>query len=229
MVRDPLKSVITPIDEIPFKAWPVFESVNAEGAPVFADLNGDGVVVADPGSALAEDADFEVLGNGFPDLELGWTNQLSFGDWSVNAFFRGAFGHSLVNTFRAFYEPRIATQSSYNFVNTDKAVEGLTQARYSSLYVERADFFKLDNLTISKRFNVENSGIKGLQVSLILQNPFVITNYSGIDPEPNLVDSGAADNGGNINGTPDVLAPGIERRNNYFQSRSFILGVNLNF
>ena len=61
-------------------------------------------------NVMKEDVDFAVLGNGTPDLELGWTNQLTFGSWSVNAFFRGAFGHSLVNTFRAFYEPRISTQ-----------------------------------------------------------------------------------------------------------------------
>ena len=50
------------------------------------------------------DVDFTELGNGIPDLELGWTNQVTFGEWSINAFFRGAFGHSLVNTFRAFYD-----------------------------------------------------------------------------------------------------------------------------
>ncbi len=196
---------------------PVFTGVE-EGNPVFADVNGDGQLITAQDRALDPDVDFEVLGNGLPDLELGWTNQVTIGDWSINAFFRGAFGHSLVNTFRAFYEPRLSTQSSYNFVNTDKAVDGLTTARFSSLYVEKADFFKLDNLTISRRIALENSAFTGMNVSLIFQNPFVITNYTGIDPEPNLVDQGS-----------DVLSPGIERRNNYFSSRSFILGVNLNF
>ena len=34
-----------------------------------------------------------VLGNGIPDLELGWSNNITIGDWNINAFFRGAFGH----------------------------------------------------------------------------------------------------------------------------------------
>ena len=127
-----------------------------------------------------------------------------FGEWTVNAFFRGAFGHSLVNTFRAFYEPRISTQSSYNYVTTDLAPEGLTSARFSSLYVEKADFFKLDNLTVTRNIDTSSlAGIDGLQISLNAQNPFVITNYTGLDPEPALVDIGEDGNGA------DVLSPGF--------------------
>ncbi len=207
---------------------PVFAGVE-EGNPVFEDVNGDGMIVAGQDNALDPDVDFAVLGNGVPDLELGWTNQVSFGDWSVNAFFRGAFGHSLVNTFRAFYEPRLSTQSSYNYINTDLAVDGLTTARFSSLYVEKADFFKLDNLTISKRFKFNNSAIDGMSLSFIVQNAFVITKYTGSDPEPSFTDRGAEGNGDINVGPSDPLAPGIDRRNNYFSARSFALGLNVNF
>jgi iron complex outermembrane receptor protein len=210
---------------------PVFEGVGEDGSPILQDLNGDGQVIGDQGNALNPEADFTTLGNGIPDLEFGWTNQLSFGDWSVNAFFRGALGHSLVNTFRAFYEPRISSQTSYNFVNTELAEPGLTSAQFSSLYVEEADFFKLDNLTISRRFNFEKgSAVRGLTVSLTGQNLFVLTNYTGTDPEPSLVDYGSSDNGGEVDfSNPDVLSPGIDRRYSYFASRTFTLGVNLNF
>jgi len=209
---------------------PVFEGVADDGSPVFQDINNDGQLIVNQDNILDEDADFAILGNGTPDLELGWTNMIQIGDWSVNAFFRGAFGHSLVNTFRAFYEPRVSTQSSYNFVTTDKAVDGLTSARFSSLYVEKADFFKLDNLTISRRFNINSNSIQSIGLSLIFENPIVITGYSGIDPEPSLVDFGPTDNGGRVDlSSPDVLSPGIDRRNNYFSSRAISLGVNVNF
>ena len=212
---------------------PVFDSVGEDGAPIFKDLNGDGMVVAGGDNALDENADFEVLGNGIPDFELGWSNQLTIGQWNVNAFFRGAFGHSLVNTFRAFYEPQVSTQSSYNYVNTELAVDGLTAARYSSLYVEKADFFKLDNLTVGRRINfgdgVFNSGV----VSLTARNLFTITGYTGSNPEPNFLDGGAEDNGNRLTDADsafnDPLAPGIDRRNNYFNSRSVTLGIQLNF
>lgn len=206
---------------------PVYTGVDAVGNPIFADVNGDGMLQLGQDRSLDPDVDFEILGNGIPDLELGWTNQVSVGDWSVNAFFRGAFGHSLVNTFRVFYEPRLSGQSSYNFVNTTLAIPELRTARFSSLYVEKADFFKLDNLTISKRFAIKNDYFQAAQVSFMITNAFVISKYTGTNPEPNLVDTGLENMVGTTNF--DGLAPGIDRRNNYFAARTFVLGVNLKF
>ena len=198
---------------------PVFSGdVDSAGTPILVDVNGDGNLVTDQGNALADDADFRVLGNGLPDFELGWTNQLNFGKWDVNAFFRGAFGHSLVNTFRAFYEPRIGSQSSYNFMDTDLARDDIKTAQFSSYYVEKAGFFRLDNLSVGYTFDMNNDYIKGMRVSLSGQNLFTITDYTGTDPEPSLADFGS-----------NVLAPGIDRRNNYFSSTTITLGVSINF
>ena len=209
---------------------PVFTGeVDANGSQILADINGDGVLVTDQGNALDDDADFKVLGKGLPDFEIGWTNQITFGNWDVNAFFRGAFGHSLVNTFRAFYEPIIGSQSSYNFINTELARPDITSAQFSSYYVEKADFFKLDNLSVGYNFDINNSYIQNIRLSLSGQNIFTITNYTGSDPEPALQDFGAASNADFVSATPDVLAPGIDRRNNYFSSTTITLGININF
>ncbi len=206
---------------------PVFAGVEGNGAPRFEDLNGDGQVISNPGAALDPNGDFKQLGSGIPTMELGWTNQLTYKQWDLNAFFRGAFGHSLVNNFRAFYEPiDPGAINSYNRITTDKAVSGLTSAQYSSLYVEKADFFKLDNITLG--YNIKPSKhLKSMRVYFNVQNAFVITNYTGIDPEPVLQDFGSADNGGFTGITPDVLSPGIDRRNSYFTSRTFTFGVNI--
>jgi iron complex outermembrane receptor protein len=201
------------------------------GTPIMKDLNGDGAVISDQGNALADDGDFQALGNGIPDFELGWTNQFSYKNWDVNAFFRGAFGHSLVNTFRAFYEPiDPGAINSYNRIKSDKSVDGLTVSQFSSLYVEKADFVKLDNFTVGYTFDVnESSSLRNLRAYLSIQNAFTITNYSGIDPEPVLQDFGTVDNGGRPSSTPDVLSPGIDRRYNYFTARTFTLGVQIGF
>ncbi|SMC44740.1 SusC/RagA family TonB-linked outer membrane protein [Cellulophaga tyrosinoxydans] len=209
---------------------PVFSGeVDANGSPILVDVNGDGTLITDQGSALNEDADFAVLGKGLPDFELGWTNQITVGNWDINAFFRGAFGHSLVNTFRAFYEPRIGSQSSYNFVNTDLARDDIKTAQFSSYYVEKADFLRLDNLSVGYNFDINNNYIKNIRVSLAGQNLFTLTSYTGTDPEPALQDFGPVDNGAARGLTPNVLAPGIERRYNYFTATTFTLGLNVNF
>ena len=205
---------------------PVFSGEVVDGEPQFVDVNGDGTLVTGQDQALNEDADFAVLGNGIPDFELGWTNQIEFGNWNINAFFRGAFGHSLVNTFRAFYEPRVSSQGSYNFVNTELADPSITAARFSSLYVEKADFFKLDNLSVAYTFDVgESKYINGIRLSASVQNAFVLTNYTGSDPEPALGDNLTDGDPNN----DDPLAMGIDRRTNYFSARTFTLGLNINF
>jgi TonB-dependent starch-binding outer membrane protein SusC len=200
------------------------------GAVVFADLNGDGVVKANDQTFLDPTADYKKLGSGIPSVELGFTNKLTYKNWDFNAFFRAAFGHSLSNNFRAFYEPiDKGAINSYNRISTSKAVAGLTESKFSSLYVEKADFLKLDNLSIG--YNVKlspTSTVKNIRFYGAGQNIFVLTSYSGIDPEPVLSDQGAADNGGFLPG-PDPLSPGIDRRNAYFTSRTFTFGVSLGF
>lgn len=199
---------------------PLWDGTVTDGAPNFVDINGDGVLKTNFGDQLSEDGDFALVGKGTPDLELGWTNQLTFGDWSVNAFFRGAFGHSLVNTFRAFYEPRVGSQKSYNYVNTELADNQITKATLNSLYIEKADFFKLDNLTVARNLNLKGNVFDSATLSLNVQNAFVLTKYTGSDPEPALADM--MDNN-------NVLAPGMDRRNSYYSARTFTVGLNINF
>ncbi len=213
---------------------PVYSgTVDANGSPVMVDLNGDGTVnAASQGIGLNDGADFQVLGKGIPDFEIGWTNQVSYGNWELNAFFRGAFGHSLVNSFRAFYEPRIASQTSYNLINSKYADDKITTAQFSSLYVEKADFFRLDNLSLSYDFDVAGlKHFKSIKASLNAQNLFTITDYTGVDPEPALQDRGSVGNGDFLDPVDQasVLTPGIDRRYNYFTARTFTLGLNVKF
>jgi iron complex outermembrane receptor protein len=218
------------LDEEIGQIWgPVFAGVEDNGAPRFADLNGDGVVTSAQAEALNDVGDFKKLGNGLPTVELGWSNSLTYKHWDFNVFFRGAFGHSLVNNYRAFYEPiDPGAINSYNRVKTDKAVAGLTSAQFSSLYVEKANFVKLDNISIGYNFPMTGA-IKNLRLYATGQNVFQITNYTGIDPEPVLADPGPSDNGGFLPANPNVLAPGIDRRNNYFTARTFTFGLNIGF
>ena len=192
---------------------PVWDGTVTNGSQNFRDLNGDGQLVVGQNNALDDNVDFAVLGNGIPDFEIGWSNQITIGEYTINAFFRGAFGHSLVNTFRAFYEPRVGSQKSYNYINTELANNDIKNANFSSLYVEEADFFKLDNLTISRPVT------GNIMLSLNVRNAFVITDYTGSDPEPALFDL--------LDG--NLLAPGIDRRNSWYSSRSFTLGLNVKF
>ena len=231
--------LVAPGQEIGQIYGPVWDGTITDGSQNFLDLNGDGVMQTDQlyDNAIDADGDGNIdgdltkLGNGIPDFELGWSHSISYKNWDVNAFFRGAFGHSMVNNFRVFYEPRVGSQGSYNFVNTELADPAITNAKFSSLYVEKADFVKLDNLSVGYTFDIAESNkyFKNVRLSLSGQNLFTITNYSGADPEPALQDRGSVDNGGFLGSNADPLTPGIDRRYNYFSARTITEGLNINF
>ena len=213
----------------------VWDGTVTNGSQNFVDINGDGITGGEQTNQVignyGPDGDLAVVGKGIPDFELGWTNQVKYKNWDFNMFWRGAFGHSLVNTFRAFYEPRVGSQGSYNFINTELAVPEITNAKFSSLYVEKADFFRLDNLSVGYTFDIseDNKYINDVRLSLSGQNLWTITNYTGADPEPALTDRGAVDNQSRPSFNPDPLTPGIDRRYNYFSSTTITFGVNINF
>ena len=121
---------------------PVFDGINDDGTPAFEDLDGDG-------SYCQCDDDKEVVGKGLPDFTIGWNNSLNYGGWDLNLFFRGAFGHDLLNTYRGFYENyESTTVGNYNIVKGDGLDERLTKAEVNSSHVEEASFFLLDNATL---------------------------------------------------------------------------------
>jgi iron complex outermembrane receptor protein len=191
-----------------------FLGYDASGKYLFDDGTGKGVT-ADKNPPR------DIIGNGLPDFEWGWTNTFRYGKFDLNFFLRGSVGHQLINTFRAFYEnPAVAT--SYNVINTKYFNPGLKDAQiYSSLHVEKASFAKLDNATIGYTAVMPKSGVlsnfRNLRIYLTGQNLFVITDYTGVDPEVRYTD-----------GT-NVLAPGIDRRETWVFTRQFTFGLNLGF
>jgi TonB-linked SusC/RagA family outer membrane protein len=190
--------------------------VDENGKYLFDDGTGKGVT-ADKNPVRT------VIGNGLPKFEFGWTNTFHYKAFDLNFFLRGSIGHQLINTFRAFYEnPNIA--SSYNVVNTKYFNPKLNDAQiYSSYDVEKASFVKLDNATLGYNINVpKSSGFRSLRVFLTGQNLFTITNYTGVDPEVRYQDQVGTN-------PPNVLAPGIDRRETWVYTRSFTLGVNVGF
>jgi iron complex outermembrane receptor protein len=194
------------------------------GQFTYVDRNGDGNI---------NQADYYEAGNGLPNFSLGFNNTFRFGQWDANVFFRGDFGHDLFNMYRNFYEPvqNVTARPIENLVQTEYFLENVGGGlAHSDYYIEDASFLALDNATIGYTFDMgEGSAFNNIRVYLTGQNLFYITNYTGVDPNVRYADPGPTDNGGRINLNPDPLVIGIDRRNNYFRTRSFTFGVNVGF
>ncbi len=153
------------------------------------------------------------LGTAYPFLNIGWSNTLRYGNWSLSATLRAAIGGKVYNTYRACYE-NVTRIGLRNIINTWLDNTNFTgNPIHSSKYVEDATYLKLDNVSVSYDFAFNNPYIKGARVYLSGQNLLCITGYKGVDPEVSL--SG--------------LSPGIEGTSYYPRTRTFTLGVNLNF
>jgi TonB-linked SusC/RagA family outer membrane protein len=188
----------------------VYRGIDKNGKFLFDDGKGNAV--------LSGQTTYKtVIGHGLPKFELGWSNTFAYGAFDLNVFLRGSFGHDLINTQRAFYEnPAVA--SSYNVVNTKYFDPTLKDAQlFSSLYVEKGDFVKLDNATVGYNIPIKSNSFRNVRAFLTGRNLFVITGYTGADPEVRYSDNG------------NILAPGIDRRGTWVLTRSFTLGVNVGF
>jgi iron complex outermembrane receptor protein len=163
-----------------------------------------------------------VIGNGMPTMTVGFNNSFVFGNWDLNVFLRGAFGHEMLNSYRGFYEnTEVTTVGNYNIVKTKYYDPTITKAVYNSSHIEKADYVRLDNASLGYNVKLNGGAVNRLRFYVSGQNLFTITGYTGIDPEVRFADAEPE---------PDnALAPGIERRSTYFTTRIFTFGVNLGF
>ncbi|MEB2781512.1 SusC/RagA family TonB-linked outer membrane protein [Algoriphagus sp. C2-6-M1] len=201
---------------------PVFDGINDDGSPRMKVINGTALDENDNPIYCNCNDDRTQLGTAYPTLNFGFNNNFNYKNWDLNFFFRGAIGHYLINSYRGFYENTEGTTvQNYNIVNTKYYDPSITKAEYNSSHVEKADFVVLDNATLGYNFNVSpGKAIGRIRTFISVQNPFMITGYTGVDPEVRYGDSEAGN---------DPLAPGIERRATYFTTMITTFGLNLTF
>jgi TonB-dependent starch-binding outer membrane protein SusC len=157
-------------------------------------------------------ADYVYAGSPQPKLLVGWANTLKYKDFDLNIFFRGVFGNKIFNATRAdLFRPADAQRTNM-LVDAGNESPGNTNVfKYSTRFIESGTYVRLDNATLG--YNIKKIGnyIQRIRIYASVNNAFVITKYSGIDPEIN--------QGG--------LAPGIDANNFYPKTRTVLLGVNV--
>ncbi|GAA4433761.1 TonB-dependent receptor [Ravibacter arvi] len=157
------------------------------------------------------------VGSPNPKYLLGISTDLTYKKLTANINMNGTFGHYLFNNSYATVLG-INNLPSRNmakvFFNKETKESLSNSAAPSTRYLEKGDYLKMGNATVSYNFGGIGKTLKGLNVSLTAQNLFVITKYNGFDPEVN-TDGGA-------DGIPSL---GIEYLP-YPSARTFLLGVN---
>jgi TonB-dependent starch-binding outer membrane protein SusC len=182
---------------------PVFLGVE-NGVDVFKNQNPAGQV---------NESQWEDIGNANPFAIVGWSNDFTYKNWSLNVNFRAGLGGKVLNMYRLYYESW-SRMGLTNIVHSQYENPEFTgDIVYSSKYVEDATFLKLDNVTLNYNFNLDSKYISRLTLFGSAQNVFWITGYKGIDPEV----------------SRSGLEPGLDRPSYYPRTTSITLGVNATF
>ncbi len=171
---------------------------------LFEDVNRDGIINEDD-KYKGKQAD--------PNMFVGFSTNLTYKDWSFGFVLRGSFNNYVYNNVysnigrlnQAIGGPFISNISS-NYLTTQ--FKGTTdQQLLSDYYLENASFLKMDNLNVGYNVGQILKNKATLQLSATVQNVFVITKYTGLDPE---------------------ISNGVDN-NLYPRPRIYALGINLHF
>lgn len=177
----------------PAFSYLVYQQLYQDGNPVedeYADL--DGVEGIAPGRSDLDLGDQYIFdGNSEPNLFAGFSGLMSYKKWSLGFTLRGEFGQYLYNGVaaqRGFFRT-IDPQSNSLYTNNltsayydSRFFDGDVTQFLSDFYLEKGDFVRMDNISLGYDFGEIAKNVL-LRVNASVQNAFVLTNYSGIDPE----------------------------------------------
>lgn len=159
----------------------VFRQVyDQEGNPldgVYVDTNGDNVI---------NDADRVRYKKANHDVYFGFTSNFNYKNFDMNFTLRGAAGGynynnvasngaNLSQIFNSL-NPDVYNNTPVSFLDT----QFTNQEFFSDYYIQKADFIKLDNISLGYTFPGDKVDVRA---SITGTNLFTITDYDGVDPE----------------------------------------------
>ena len=201
-----------PIGQFCLWEWAGYDE---NGLSIFNDYDENGNLIGTTDSPELEDK--RMHGSAQPKIVYGWNNDLTWKNWTLTAFFQGMAGNKIFNATRCYYNNVSLVNNGKNVLaevsRGQNAYDTRAQAP-SDRYLENGSYLRLATLTLGYNFGKIGNWINNLRLYATCNNVFTITGYKGIDPEISL--------GG--------LTPGIDWRNTtYPRTRTFMVGVNVNF
>lgn len=191
----------------------------------YKDLNGNGYI---------DDGDRQIIGNPNPDFTYGFNTTFTYKSLSLTAQFSGSVGNEIYNMNHiADYDVSSTSQNimqeayrnawrpeaqNNEWPGLKKIETADKQSLHSSRFIESGSYLRLSNLALAWKIpikNAKNKILKGVSLSASVKNVFVITKYSGWDPE-------VSSFGVNLNRL------GVDS-NSYPQMRSYLLDVQFRF
>jgi TonB-linked SusC/RagA family outer membrane protein len=175
------------VGEQPYSAY-VFEQVyDASGHPIvgaFKDKNGDGNITN-------EDRYYVALR---PNWTFGFNTNVTYKNFDLSANFHGQLDGQVYNSVKLSggYTERVLPNNTNSLNNVLNFYSGAADPSFTTIngnvplsdyYLEDASFLRCDNITLGYRIKDVTKTGASLRLYAGVNNAFVITNYSGQDPE----------------------------------------------
>lgn len=179
----------------------VYDANNKPIEGLYEDLNRDGII---------NENDLYLYQNPAARYFLGINSSITVKKFSAGFVMRGNIGNYMYNNYasnagvlRQFINPLgFLANGSADYLNTRFA----NNQYFSDYYIQNASFLRMDNINIGYDAGEIAKGVR-LRLSANVQNAFIITKYTGLDPE---------------------VFGGIDN-NIYPRPRTFVFGLNLDF
>ena len=200
-------------------------NVNA-GDRKYKDISGPNGVA----DGVIDNYDRTFISNSNPKFNFGFGNEFTYKSFDLNIFFEGVVGPQIMNAFNSMVEAGGKGSNSYNITqefwnnrwtpenpsNTYASLLNASNNFVSSYYVEDASYVRLKNITLGykpKAKSLKAIGISSFRCYLSVENAYLWTKYSGMDPDIR---------------SANPLFAGFDRLS-YPRAQSLTMGVNLTF
>ena len=198
IVRDANGHVLMDAQGHPTRLVYNYTSTNGAGSQTYIFQGGDAIYEDVNHDGQINELDIVYLGNSLPKVNGGFNFTFKYGNWSLKTRFMYRFGNKVVNLARQNLEKMYDTYNQCASVNYRWRKDGdetpIPRAMYNTSYnyqpsdrfVEDGGFVRFQNLQIAYNFPkkmIKDWGLNQLQAYASLNNLYVWTKYSGVDPE----------------------------------------------
>ena len=187
----------------------------------YVDQNGDGSIT---------NADMCVIGRTYPIHTGGFSNDFTWGNFSLGIFLQWSYGNDIMNANRIALEGNYAGRTvnqlasyvdRWSMDNQDsknyRAGGYGPRGYYSTRTLEDGSYLRLKNITLAYDLPAKLTrklSMSKAQIYVSLQNMWTITGYSGMDPE--------------VSTHHSTLTPGFDY-SAYPRNRTYTFGVKIGF
>ncbi|WP_312389833.1 SusC/RagA family TonB-linked outer membrane protein [Chryseobacterium sp.] len=187
-----------------------YQGIDANGKYIYEDVNGDGRI---------DQNDRKIFEGAIPNFTFGINSYMKYKKFDFSFSFIGQTGGYLVNnTALDLNINNLASDRNVLKNFYDSGASFTNQPQLSSLYLEKSDFIRLNNVRLGYTFDMNQlKFLRSINLYVSAQNVFTITNYTGYDP---LVDTNKQVGGNQSLGIDYTTYP---------SAKTFILGATVKF